>query len=197
MRRRWFFAVGVVGIGVAGSLFSTGCFNFFTSASVAPDKFEWHSVWVDCTCAPEGRLLIQLKARGINTIRTLLVSSESKAEPLWFVKLVREPADLKTITYGEVPQVREGHLHWHRIRQVFPRDTTPRQMAPGERFFVTVSYQYDTAFPPAPCGGTRDFAFQMGADGSVSALGIVSDGKDHDKLQEIRDKVRKAAEEEL
>jgi hypothetical protein len=36
---------------------------------------------------------------------------------------------------------------------------------------VDVSYQYDTAFPPAACPGYKAFRFEVQADGSAKPLG--------------------------
>jgi hypothetical protein len=180
-RKSW---LSILSLGLTSTALFVGCLKDVFVHNGARDTCEWNSVLLTCAIQSDGQPQFQLKARGVNSIRHVLVLSDSAEEPLWAVRLgAFPPLDVATITYGVLPQRQPPYQHT--VKQVFPCNGRPRAIAPGEKFFVTICYQYDRAIPPTPCAGSRDFAFQMDAHGSVSALGIVTEHRDLEKMREI------------
>lgn len=173
MRRNFVFGMLAVCLGVASTAV-VGCLNNVLLRRDNSSRPDWHSVSLQCSAQPDGILQFNLKSRGVNSIDELRVWSTSNSELLWVVRIMRRPAEVKTIAYGVLPQVPERYGVW-KIKQLFPPNGSPRAISPGETFVVKVEFQYDT---PAPCVGSKCFVFQMQVDGSVKALPTPSDVKE-------------------
>jgi hypothetical protein len=48
-----------------------------------------------------------------------------------------------------------------------------RSLRPGENILLHIDYQYDTAIPPAACGGDCLYRFRVAADGSPEYIGRI------------------------
>ena len=128
-------------------------------------------VSLQCESGDGGRPQFVVSAHRVNGIQSFMFWSDTKAEPRWAFRIGPtrvSPEDLPRFRYGELPLVPDPQLR--RTTQVFPRKGAPRAIAPGEKFYVWVLYQYDQAFPPVPCGGWGYFLFEMRPDGSATPL---------------------------
>lgn len=189
--KSWFAVVAFV-FAAMSLAFVVGCLKHVNTLYDGAGAFDWHSVSVTCTTQPDGVLQFQLNSRAINSISRLLILSETQSEPLWVLRLgMLDASEPIRITYGLLPNRKPRDKR--RAEQLFPSEGFPRKVAPNERFFVIVSYQYDTAIPPAACAGHREFAFRREGDGSVKALGIVTDSSESERIKEITMKLHKPA----
>jgi len=168
MKRKIVVAVMVVAGLAALSL--TGCVSPNSILGGILGCKAVHEVSLTCTSPTPGSLHCKVQTQGINAIESLLFWSEQTGEPLWAITIAPtavEPKDLAEIVYGVLPDVPD-EPQLRRVRQAFPAEGKPRQIAPGERFFVSVVYQYDE--PLTPCGGKKSFGFEVQKDGSIQAL---------------------------
>jgi hypothetical protein len=138
-----------------GAIGMSGC-GLWDAATRAPQ--------LTLRCAPQedGTLRFELQTVGINTISVLFMWSEATGEPLWgfFDGGGIKPQDLRTFTYGVLPQEVRGHSSsW--IIKVFPGNKTPRPILTGEDFIVYVDYQYDRV---GPCVGYSSYRFGAASD---------------------------------
>jgi hypothetical protein len=115
----------------------------------------WLSLQMDKVEAPE----FSIRTLGINGITGFYVWSETKNEFLWGLYLGNSPSG--SITYGKVPAKAE---------QTYPKNgSAPRNLEPGERFVIEVSYQYDTWM--AACAAVHYFRFEADLKGTIRAIG--------------------------
>ena len=147
MRR---FVLGVLGFAV---VVLVGC----VLCGLVPPRLR-----IKCYRDEAGRLLVDLKPNfRINGIFTAELWIPGDDRYLWAV--AEGDAELRRMVYGEVPAG---------AKQEYPRGgAPPRDIPAGSVFCVSVHYQYDTAIPPAACGGNESAKFQILKDGTIEYLG--------------------------
>ncbi len=94
----------------------------------------------------------------VNNIRGVFLFADDPNVPLWQVTSRFGRNDLAGVAFVLHP----GE----------PSDggRLSRRLEPGEEFFVSVVYQFDTTIPPAPCTATKNFRYKLTADGRPQYL---------------------------
>lgn len=122
-------------------------------------------------------LQVRRSAR-VTAISDISFWKENAKEYLWRLS-IRNAAKSMSIVYGRVPGEPQG-----RATQVFPAQDAPLSLVPGDTFFVSITYHYDTAF--SACFGTAVYKFHVSSEGYLESLGPVPSYKIPEDSQRVQ-----------
>jgi hypothetical protein len=143
------------------------CFVFLVTVSLAAcATMKEPQVTLSCSADRTGQLVFGInKNQRVLGMSDFMVWIEGSNEYLW--ALTMNYGKTNSIQYGEIPAkaVQSG------VAQTHPKNSTPRAIRPGERFYVAVHFMYDSPVAGA-CSGTAVYRFQREEDG-IKNLGLV------------------------
>jgi len=126
-------------------------------------------VSVECSRGETGELEIHLvKNDRVNGFLSLRVWQKDAPSHLWDVNLGYFPTN--QLVYGEIPLRTPRHF----MRQIVPPPPqTPDLPEVGRPFYIAVSFQYDSTWPPSACAADALFKFRLKPDGDIETLGTI------------------------